>query len=70
MSWYAQTEEAQKHIKECKGCEKCVWIEESSWEMIQTHEQIEAKKNQPKPKPKTKLTYNYRLKEWRDEVIK
>ena len=66
MSWYAQTEEAQKHIKECKGCEKCVWIEESSWEMVQTHEQIEAKKNQPKPtKPKPEPKWNYKLREWR-----
>ena len=70
MSWYAQTEEAQKHIKECKGCEKCIWIEESAWTMRQTHEEMDQKKNQPKPKPKTKLAYNYRLKEWRNEVIK
>ena len=35
MSWYAQTEEAQKHMKECKGCENCIWIEESAWAMSQ-----------------------------------
>ena len=70
MKWYAQTEEAQKHIEECKGCEKCIWIEESSWAMIQTQEEMDQKKNQPKPQAKTKLTYNYRLKEWRNEVIK
>ena len=35
MSWYAQTDEAQKHMEECKGCEKCIWIEESSWAMSQ-----------------------------------
>ena len=33
MSWYAQTEEAQKHMRECKGCENCIWIEESAWAM-------------------------------------
>ena len=62
MSWYAQTEEAQKHIEEFKGCEKCIWIEESSWAMVQTQEYIEAKKNQPKPaKPKPELKWNYKL---------
>ena len=70
MSWYTQTEEAQKHIKECKGCEKCIWIEESAWTMRQTHEEMDQKKNQPKPQVKTKSVYNYRLKEWRNEVIK
>jgi hypothetical protein len=35
MSWYAQTEEAQKHMRECKGCENCIWIEESAWAMSQ-----------------------------------
>ena len=33
MSWYAQTEEAKKHMKECKGCENCIWIEESAHAM-------------------------------------
>ena len=37
--WYCQTKEAQKQIKtckenQCKGCEKCVWIEESKYAMI------------------------------------
>ena len=35
MSWYAQTEEAQKHMRECKGCENCIWIEESAWAMAE-----------------------------------
>jgi hypothetical protein len=35
MSWYAQTEEAQKHMRECKGCENCIWIEESAYAMSQ-----------------------------------
>jgi sulfur transfer protein SufE len=35
MSWYAQTEEAQKHMEECEGCENCIWIEESAWAMTQ-----------------------------------
>ena len=35
MSWYAQTEEAQKHMEECEGCENCIWIEESAWAMSQ-----------------------------------
>ena len=69
MSWYAQTEEAQKHIEECKGCEKCIWIEESSWALSQAQEHIESKKNQPKPKVETKLDWDYKLREWR-EVIK
>ena len=30
MSWFAQTTEAKEHRKKCKGCEKCIWIEESS----------------------------------------
>ncbi len=33
MSWYAQTKEAQKHMDNCKGCENCIWIEESAWAM-------------------------------------
>ena len=36
----------------------------------EAYEEKQAKKNQPKAKPKTKLAYNYRLKEWRNEVIK
>tara|TARA_R100000781_G_C4046892_1_gene116041 strand:+ start:479 stop:670 length:192 start_codon:yes stop_codon:yes gene_type:complete len=35
MSWFTQTEEAQKHIRECKGCANCIWIEESSWAMTE-----------------------------------
>jgi len=35
MSWYAETEEAQKHMRECKGCVNCIWIEESGWAMSQ-----------------------------------
>ena len=23
--------EAQKHLKECKGCENCIWYEESAY---------------------------------------
>ena len=43
-------------------CEKCIWIEESAWAMVQTQEYIEAKKNQPKPaKPKPELKWNYKL---------
>ena len=33
MSWYAQTDEAKKHLKECEGCENCIWIEESAHAM-------------------------------------
>ena len=35
MSWYAQTDEAQEHRKKCKGCENCIWIEESAHAMIE-----------------------------------
>ena len=35
MGWYAQTEEAKKHVKECKGCENCIWIEESAHAMME-----------------------------------
>ena len=28
MSMY---KEAQKHLKECKGCENCIWYEESAY---------------------------------------
>jgi hypothetical protein len=35
MSWFAQTEEAQKHMEECEGCENCIWIEESAYAMSQ-----------------------------------
>ena len=33
MSWYAQTEEAKKHMEECDGCKNCIWIEESAHAM-------------------------------------
>ena len=51
-------------------CNECFHISESLWALSQAQEEMEAKKNQPKPQVKTKLAYNYRLKEWRDEVIK
>ena len=53
-------------------CEQCYHISESLWALSQAQEEIQAKKNQPKATPpvKTKLAYNYRLKEWRNEVIK
>ena len=51
-------------------CNECFHISESLWALSEAQEEIEAKKNQPKPQVKTKLAYNYRLKEWRDEVIK
>ena len=35
MSWFAQTDEAQEHIKKCKGCENCIWIEESAHAMME-----------------------------------
>ena len=46
MSWYAQTEEAEKHMRECKGCENCIWIEESAWAMAEYGKVI-----QPKEEP-------------------
>ena len=35
MRWYAQTEEAKTHMRECKGCENCLWIEESAHAMYE-----------------------------------
>ena len=51
-------------------CEQCYHIGESLWALSQAQEEMDQKKNQPKPQAKTKLAYNYRLKEWRSEVIK
>jgi len=52
-------------------CEQCFHISESLWALSEAQEEIEAKKNQPKPPPaKTKSVYDYRLQEWRSEVIK
>ena len=51
-------------------CEHCYIIGESLWALKEAQEYMDQKKNQPKPQAKTKLAYNYRLKEWRDEVIK
>ena len=65
------------HQKECKindsdKCMECFHISEAVWALSEAQEEIEAKKNQPKPKPqvKTKNVYNYKLQEWRSEVIK
>tara|TARA_R100000808_G_C2023819_1_gene70792 strand:+ start:26 stop:241 length:216 start_codon:yes stop_codon:yes gene_type:complete len=67
----------EEHEKECKildsdKCNECFHISESLYALSEAHEEKQAKKNQPKAKSpvKTKLAYNYRLKEWRDEVIK
>ena len=51
-------------------CNECFHISESLWALKEAQEYMDQKKNQPKPQAKTKLAYNYRLKEWRDEVIK
>ena len=55
-------------------CNECFHISESLWALKEAHYEMDQKKYQPKaaPKPqaKTKLAYNYRLKEWRNEVIK
>ena len=65
---------AIKHQKECNldedTCNECFHISESLSALTEAQEEMEAKKNQPKPQVKTKLAYNYRLKEWRNEVIK
>ena len=50
-------------------CEKCYIIGESLSALSEAHEEMEAKKNQPKAKLETKLDWDYKLKEWR-EVIK
>ena len=52
-------------------CEKCYIIGESLSALTEAHYEIQAKKNQPKPPPaKTKNVYDYKLQEWRSEVIK
>jgi len=65
---------AIKHQKECNldedTCNECFHIGESLWALKEAQEYIEAKKNQPKPQVKTKSVYNYKLQEWRSEVIK
>ena len=50
MSWFAQTEEAQTHMNECKGCENCIWIEESGWAMSQYGKVSEGKPHPLKDK--------------------
>ena len=67
----------EEHQKECKildsdKCNGCFHISQTHWALSEAQEEMDQKKNQPKPqvKIKTKLAYNYRLKEWRDEVIK
>ena len=45
MSWFGQTDEAQIHRQDCNGCEKCVWIEESSHAMMEYGIPIEKTKH-------------------------
>ena len=65
---------AIKHQKECNldedTCNECFHIGESLWALKEAHEEIQAKRNQPKPRVKTKNVYDYRLQEWKTEVIK
>ena len=69
-------ESAEKHYQECEldtdDCYICFCMTEDRHGISEAHEEMEAKRNQPKAKSpvKTKPVYNYRLKEWRDEVIK
>ena len=51
-------------------CEKCYIIGESLSALTEAHYEMDQKKNQPKPQVKTKNVYDYRLQEWRSEVIK
>ena len=51
-------------------CEQCYHIGESLWALSQAQEEMDQMKNQHKPKPKTKNVYDYKLQEWRSEVIK
>ena len=62
----------EEHQAVCNkdSCEQCYIIGESLWALTQAHEEIQAKKNQPKPQVKTKNVYDYKLQEWRSEVIK
>ncbi len=53
MSMY---KEAQKHLKECKGCENCIWYEESAYNISEYGTRI----NEPKLKSNYKAPeYNY-----------
>ena len=66
MKWI----EEHRAICNKDSCDQCYIIGESLWALSQAQEEMDQKKNQPKPQAKTKLAYNYRLKEWRSEVIK
>ena len=66
MKWI----EEHQAVCDKDSCEQCYIIGESLWAMSQAKEEMDQKKNQPKPKPKTKNVYDYKLQEWRDEVIK
>ena len=66
MKWI----EEHQAVCDKDSCEQCYIIGQSLRAMSQAKEKMDQKKNQPKPQAKTKLAYNYRLKEWRNEVIK
>ena len=51
-------------------CNECFHISESLLALKEAHYEMDQKKNQPKPKPKTKNVYDYKLQDWRNEVIK
>ena len=63
-------ESEEKHYKVCdgdKGCEKCIWIEESLWAMSQTQEERKEYKTEEQKQKETKLAYNYKTREWSEE---
>ena len=65
----------EEHQKECKildsdKCNGCFHISQTHWALSEAQEEMDQKKSQPKPKPKTKNVYDYKLQDWRNEVIK
>tara|TARA_R110002020_G_C15665342_1_gene717233 strand:+ start:99 stop:314 length:216 start_codon:yes stop_codon:yes gene_type:complete len=69
-------ESEERHYQECEldtdDCYICFCMTQAKYAISEAHEEKQAKKNQPKAKPpvKTKPVYDYRLQEWRSEVVK
>ena len=69
MKWIEE-HQAECKINDSDKCTGCLHVSESSWALKEAHYEMDQKKNQPKPPAKTKNVYDYRLQEWRNEVIK
>ena len=69
MEWIEE-HQAECKINDSDKCNGCFHIGESLWALKEAYYEMDQKKNQPKPQVKTKNVYDYRLQEWRSEVIK